>query len=397
MRAWFSIFFGFLMGMTLSGCGDSGGSSGGGRLVPPGYDEKACSSQKPDEGPNALFNNLNQTSFVLGPLQKPYDRYDLEAVLDASSVSTTEYVKSLGVQLFRIPRADLAGACQTFYNLAPAPADLEATWNRASGGVSGNFRLAGLYWDNCGNSCREFSVVKPTILVDEASDRWTLVHEMMHYNFNQGRAADRSRPSYYALNLQMRRSLMIIERSLQSLSEAANEADLEKAARESEVLANTAYLINVNSIFEEVALEALLIREWAEGRFIHKNAWAPQSSLKYMESARRQGLSNLGKVTELSQRLRKVAEQNSWTNSLPFLERADIKIKLAADETQDLIRDSRRLVNEKLNGESRSKSGDNDWQSLDIHSHRHLDQLEGSEALKEMSNRLKKMKELYKL
>lgn len=338
-----------LFAFALAACsGGGGGGGGGGRVVPRDYDKIACRNNAPDSGPNALFQNKNRTEFVLGVFDKPYDRFDLEAVLDASAVSTTDYVRSLGVTLFRVPRVNLAGACQTYFNLDEAPTDLRVVWDRASGGISDG-RLAGLYWDNCQGRCQDFEIVSPTILVDEASDRWTLVHELMHHNFNQGRKANRNIIPYTPLVRQMQRSLQRVEKLMRDHGDRPELATLESIVAETESLQRSLYELEVRGSFEEVALEAQLIREWAANRFKGGGVPAAQSSLWYMDASRKNGLATFQEVRTILNYVRKEAVKNAWTEpaGIARVERAIADVEA---NTLKVLEDARKLVEAKNGG-----------------------------------------------
>lgn len=377
----------FLLG--LAGCSAGGGGGGEtGRVVPRDYDKIACRNNAPDAGPNALFQNKTKTEFVFGVFNKPYDRYDLEAVLDASAVSTTDYVRSLGVNLFRVARANLGGACQTYFNLEEVPTDLRSVWDRASGGISDG-RLAGLYWDNCQTRCQDFEIVSPTILVDEASDRWTLVHEMMHHNFNQGRKANRSIIPYTPLVRQMQRSLQRIEKWMNEHKDRADVTKLESIVAETESLNRSLYELEVRGSFEEVALEALLIREWTEGRMTGGNLQAAESSLWYMEASRKNGLATFQEVRGLLNYVKSEATKNAFTApaNIPRIEAAIVEIE---SQTQKVIDDARKRVDAKKTGKGLRPLFRLDPR-MATHLKAHLDQREGAAALQDAKATLERL------
>jgi hypothetical protein len=369
------------MFFCLQACDSGGGGGPASRVVPRDYDKIACKNQAPDQGKNALFQNKNMTEFVMGFFNKPYDRHDLEAVLDASSVSTTDYVKSLGVELFRVPRTQLAGACQTFFNLDEAAEELKTVWNRASGGVSDG-RLAGLYWDNCGDSCQDFAIVRPTILVDEASDRWTLVHELMHHNFNQARKADRGIIPYTPLVRGLQRSINKIEKLMREHQLRPELSKLEAITTEAETVNRSLFELEKRGSFEEVALEAQLILEWYQGRFTSGNIQSAQSSLWYMDTTRKQGLASFDDVTTVLNFVKAEAKKNTWAipSAVPRIEAAIEQINA---ETLQVLVDARKRVDEKSKklgkplGFFKLPAG-----SLE-HLHAHMNQREGAAALRE--------------
>lgn len=391
MKRQFGIVAGITTSFMLAACSGGGGGSGdAGRVVPRDYDKIACRNNAPDVGPNALFQNKNQTEFVYGVFNKPFDRFDLEAVLDASAVSTTDYVRGLGINLYRVPRANLAGACQTFFNLDEVPADLRVTWDRASGGISDG-RLAGLYWDDCQGRCQDFEIVRPTILVDEASDRWTLVHEMMHHNFNQGRKADRNIIPYTPLVRQMQRSLQRIDKWTREHQAQPELAKLESIAAESESLTRSLYELEVRGSFEEVALEAQLIGEWVAGRFKTGTTQTAQSSLWYMDASRKNGLATFQDVTRILNFVKTEAQKNSWTTPANVA-RVEAQIADIDAETAKVLARARQLVESKNGGKSVAAF----WRvdpSIQAHLKSHLNEREGAQAIQGFRDHVRRMAE----
>lgn len=375
---------------SLTACSDGGGGGGGGsRVVPRDYDKIACKNNAPDVGPNAHFQNKTKTEFVLGVFDKPFDRYDLEAVLDASAVSTTDYVKSLGVNLFKVARTNLGGACQTYFNLDEVPSDIKNVWDRASGGLSDG-RLAGLYWDNCGTRCQDFEIVQPTILVDEATDRWTLVHEMMHHNFNQGRKANKSIIPYTPLVRQMQRSLNRIEKYLGDHQARPDATKLEAVVAETESLTRSLYELEVRGSFEEVALEAQLVKLWTQNVFRGGSLQAAQSSLWYMDASRKNGMATFQEVQSILDLVKSEATKNAFAPP-SGINRVEAMIADIDAKTLKVLNETRGLVDAKNGGK-----GARPFFRLDPafaeHLKAHLEGREGAEALRDFRTRMNRLR-----
>lgn len=383
---------------SMTACSGGGGGGGAQSFTAPGYDKIACSAQPPDEGPAAKFANNAQTNFVPSFFFKPYDRFDLEAVLDASAVSTTDYVKSLGVKLFRVPRAELKGACQTYFNLEVAAQPLQAIWNEAAGGGTGGGTLAGLYFEYCDRDCQERSIVSPHILVDEASDRWTLIHELMHHNFNVGRKSDRNIASLGTVRSIIRRHTNRLKTLMDDYKTLPNQQYLYDIAKEGDSLAKALYDLSVRNAFEEVAIEAQLIEEYAAGRLKGVSPHSARSGLWYMNQSRNEGLQRFDEVKGLLAFVKDEADKNFWPDPKAAAVDAEKFIKQVSDETEAIIKTAEAKV--EAMGTPRnppgSSSGEGDvsqpqglrtigQSTLDrhVHLHSHLDHLEGADVLRE--------------
>ena len=296
-------------GFALTGC--TGGSGGGGANVV--TDFSAC-NQKPDAGASAIVSNAEKTDWVQSDFfSKPYDRYDLEAVLDASSTSTTTYVQSLGISLNRVPTDDPSKQCPTYYNLPVATGDFAKIWDQASSGIAPPAHLAGLFFEYCGEggrSCSETEMVNPTILVFESSDRWTLVHEMMHYNFNQARKASTTLASSGYLDRAAKGLAERMSATYKEFVAMPNRADLASVVADLRSLAETHKEIFVRKSLEEISIEGMLIGLWSKN--ILRNATTRLPDTWYMEFSSDQFLPTLPQFEKMGAELKKAADENFW-------------------------------------------------------------------------------------
>lgn len=330
--------------IATAACGGGGGGGPAERVV----DFSGCDT-KPDVGASALKGHATKTEWVVSDFfEKPYDRFDLEAVLDASSTSTTDYVSSLGITLFKVPRANPTKQCPTYFNLAAAQGPYQQIWTQAAGENIGNGALAGLFFEFCGPgtraACRARAMVQPTILVDEVSDRWTLVHELMHYNFNQGRKADLNMPTTAELENELRRSAKTVETAMKDFKDLPNRQDLTKAA---EALRSTLALgrqMLARRSFEEVAIEALLIDEYSRGNLRNVSLASAKSGVWYMKFSRDAADKELRPYAPMIAAIKKAAEDNFWDDVSQLADETTAQIEAYQKELNDIIADAERKV-----------------------------------------------------
>ncbi len=188
-----------IISLLQSGC--SGQPPGQPRLarLTPIYDESVCTIQK-SQGRNVDLKAAAQDSrqdVVAAPFfNKRYNRHHLEAVFSTSAIATAKFASQLlNGRLYRVQREFVKGEklCPMFTDLPEASTDLYAVWDeqvrKTQGGQS---RLAGIYFQYCDpeRDCDDRRLTLPTILIDDARDRWTLVHELMHFNFDRERKRD---------------------------------------------------------------------------------------------------------------------------------------------------------------------------------------------------------------
>lgn len=315
---------GILATLGLSACGGGSSSEPAPRRVPdlPTYDKSSCRFQ-PYEGQAALFENLSATQITAERVfNKKFDQADLAAVLTASATETSFYVQDMGVRVFKVPRA---AGCPTYYSLPEASPELLSLWQKFSGGGGGEGQLAGLYFENTPTPS-DRQVQNPTILVLESSDRWTLVHEMMHHNFNVHRKADTSSPSIEEASRELQGRAREVDTLLKSYEDRPNKTDLKDLALAADRITTLVEYLVVNSIWEEIALENLLLDETAAGRMGYVSEESAQSAAWYIGYARKEGLRQFEPLGELFREVTLEAKKNFWDEIADIIQKAQKRI-----------------------------------------------------------------------
>ncbi len=339
------------MTMTVSACGGGGGGGGGGGHAVPKADYSAC-DQHPEVGPSALVGNATKTEFVKSEFfNKPYDRYDLEAVLDASVASTIQYVNSLGINLKKVVTGSPGGKCPNYFSVANPPDNLLAIWNEAAAGMTNNnSSLQGLFFEFCGQGagagCKDREMVNPTILVNHVADRWTLVHELMHYNFNQGRKADMDIPSTMRLDQMTKYHSNQFKKFLTDFEALPNRGDLSNAVSELEMLVQIGHHALARKPLEEIAIEGMLIDLWAKGEF--KNSGSREPSTWYMEHSRTEVMKQSGELSGFIAPLKKAAEENFWPEISEQIVKVEDLMQMPERETLRMIKEAKAKIAKKL-------------------------------------------------
>lgn len=306
--------------LTMSAACSGGGGGGGGpapRVVPK-VDLSACKLD-PTAGATALMANASQTELVRAKIfDKPYDRYDLEAVFDASTDSTVAYVASIGPQLWRMPHPS-AGKCPTFYSVTEANVDMQKLWAKVSGssGTNGG-SLAGFYTDLCGQAgypaCVGRQVVAPTIMVEETSDRWTLVHEMMHFNFDKSRRAIREMPTDHQLQGLIMQNERELDKALKAYQAMPNKVDLLNVAKLTDKAVRYFYEQQVRGPWEDIAIEGTLISFWNAKIFKNVSRQMADSGVWYMGESFKRGTGDIRSMDDSLDFIQKEANDHFWTD-----------------------------------------------------------------------------------
>lgn len=336
------------MSAFLSACGGSGGGGGEGHAIPK-TDFTAC-DQHPEVGSSALIGNASKTEFVKSEFfNKPYDRYDLEAVLDASVKSTSQYVNSLGITLRKVVTGSPGGKCPNYFGVPNVSDNLLAIWNEAASGTSNDASLQGLFFEFCGRdgsgaSCKEREMTNPTILVNHVADRWTLVHELMHYNFNQGRKSSPEIPSARRLEQMVKYHEARFKKFYQDFKDMPNRGDLANAITELETMVLANHHSLAQGPLEEVAIEATLIKLWSQDQL--KNVGGRTPSTWYLKQNAEKA-SVLDQFEQVVLTLKKDAEANFWPEIAEQADKALVKILAPKTEAMRFAEEAEAQIEKK--------------------------------------------------
>lgn len=402
---------------SLSACGGGGGGGESANVVPK-VDLSAC-DQHPEVGSSAILANASRTEFIASDFfGKPYDRFDLEAVLDASVKSTTEYVASLGVTVRKVVTGSPAGKCPNYYTVANADENFLKIWNEASKGTNNNASLQGLFFEFCGSGasagCRDRQMVNPTILLNHVSDRWTLVHEMMHYNFNQGRKADPKIPANSMIDKMTKYHTAQFKKFYNDFEALPNRGDLSNAVKELSELVKVSHHLMFRKDLEEISIEGMLIDLWAKGEF--KNTGARTPSTWYMEFSRGQAIEQAREFEAFIPPLLNAAEQNFWPEIVDEVNAVKALIEMPKIETTRMIKEAKAKIAAKQAIDSgrpvgappaeedgseltlsstasfRSKANASEVDFDFQHAHNHLDQLDRNQTEKKFMDAIRELK-----
>lgn len=296
--------------LTLLACGSGGGDSSD-RVLPP--DNVSGPVIPYTQGEPAIISNLGRVQPVISYFEKRYNRPDLEAVLRASSQSTVNYVRALGAALYRAPRPARKPAPIYFVSLSLPPVEFDSLWKSVSGNQNEGELVAGLYFDACqfNTTCRDDRVVRPTILVDEAGDRWTLVHEMMHFAFDRQRKVDHS-PGLGTLRVQLSNARQRMLAAVQRYDSSGQYGDLAESATLLSEVTQLTYLRTTVQELEETTVEALLVDEWGDHKFLNVPLHSVQNAVWYMNDGRKEALKLFQPLVDALQAVKLEAKQKAW-------------------------------------------------------------------------------------
>ncbi len=321
-----ALFLVLFLSTLLSAC-----TPGGGDVTPPEIrrgsieDLNRC-IHRPNEGSDALMNLVGKSEVVdSGFFGKKMNKPDVVAISEASAEATIRYAKAIGLNVFKTPYKEGERICPTFATLDFAPPRLQAVWSMATAdigtGTTTAGTLLGIYFDYAclpgakvtagGRRCSNSSVAEPVILVTEATDKWTLVHEMMHHNFKKtNKERGIALPDHQLLS-ELNKTADAIEIMKEKYTTNESRENFEMLLGQMKSAVSLGLEVVSRGKLEETAIEGLLIELWTTGQL--RQVTTTSSSVWYMGIGADAALEQIPDVTQLVQLMRAEIEKHGWT------------------------------------------------------------------------------------
>ncbi len=348
-----ALFMALFISSLLSAC-----TSGGGDATPPEIRKGAIEDlnrciHKPNEGSEALLNLAGDSGVVdSGFFGKLMNRPDVVAILDASAEATIRYAKAIGLNVFKTPYNAGERICPTFATLDFAPPRLQAIWSMATAniGTGTTGTLLGLYFDyvclpntkevTAGSTrCSNTRVTQPVILVTEATDKWTLMHEMMHHNFKKtNKERGFSMPDHQLLS-ELNKTSDAIEKMKEKYSTSESRENFEMLL----TTIHNAVKLNLETItrgkLEETAIEGLLIELWTSDQL--RQVTTTGSSVWYMGVGADAALEQIPDMKPLVKVLSSEIEKHGWPEYGTRISEIELLPTIFADNIKQSINTAR--------------------------------------------------------
>lgn len=248
-----------------------------------------------NDGSSARMSNAGQTYRIdSGMFGKQYNRYDLEAVLNASGAETVRYAEAINIYLRRIPYNGKRNVCLYEEQIPVAPDDVLTYWKSVTGGRlnNGEAGVDGLY-----KTHEIDGKTVQMILVRTSSERWTLVHELMHANFHTSRIALGQPEGYFE---QINSSSDAAELALRDYQVDKTEANMTRLAQAVKALGDALRGTLINYALEEVANESVLVEEYAAGRLKNVPRTSVLNAAWYIKCSREKAFESLNSIANFT-------------------------------------------------------------------------------------------------
>lgn len=302
-----------LTSLFLAGCSKGGGGSPS--VEETGYIDYSCDFS-PDDGEKAPAVSPQSLNYEKASFSKVISRSSIEAIALASGKETINFAISVGALFYRVVRSP-HDKCLHYSFLPLVPPDLEKEYIEAEKDLKKNERILGVYLPQ-GKPGLPTNANQAGILVREDSNRWTLVHELMHHLFELGR---RSQNAENEDNLMKRylaaHKVMKETRNILSLGTGADTQKVLDFQKNLIVLMESEKEVLTRFALEEMAIEKIMQTERAKGKMTYmpdrtrSSSWyitrsyeAAKEEIDYISDLARSNylqLVNKGLVTEADQ------------------------------------------------------------------------------------------------
>lgn len=320
------------LGTLLSACTPGGSSEKPPEVRKGTVEDLNRCVHKPNEGSDALMTLVGKSQIVdSGFFGKKMNLPDLAAVLDASAESTIRYAKAIGLNVFKTPYKEGERICPTFATIDYAPERFQSIWTEASGGDTSGGTLLGLYFDYpClpnakvpagGKRCSNSKVAEPVVLVTEATDKWTLVHEMMHHNFKKTTKESGEAKSDNTLLAELTKAADAVEKAKADYTALENRQDLETLILNLKLAISLALEAVSRGKLEETAIEGLLIDLWTSDQLHH--VVTTGSSVWYMGVGADAAVQQIPDIKPYTDFIRAEIEEHFWNEYTPQVDEID--------------------------------------------------------------------------
>ncbi len=245
-----------------------------------------------------------------GYFGKLVDRSDLNQLLVCNIPETAQHAANEHLTLYVVNQNN--NSCNTFSFLKVPSSHVYSYWKDATG-ASGANSLLGLYKEDCGDSCQPDTVINPLVLLNACTDRWTMVHEMTHHNFNVQRKRFRPLDSDEIVIANLLNELNVMQQIVGEYNNSPSEYGGMQLVHALDRVRDLLVRFTYQTAFEEVSIESMLMREYAYGNLQNVPSSALRNSISYIRFSTAAGVDRLAPIKSAAEDLGQSARANGWS------------------------------------------------------------------------------------
>lgn len=250
--------FGLALIILTVGCGAKTSGSGVDQLI--GQEPTNCDDAGFSEGKAADFELLSQNQTEITNFGKQFHSNILDAVQGASASQTLMALKTFNFPIYKGPGKN----CKMFQTLPNVSNDHDAdeAWKRQNTGLPEGQAVLGLYLGIERFKNGQF-VQEPKMIIKSDTNRWTLVHEMMHFLFHKWEVEEGV--SNMKHDADERRAYAETQTALKVFNTSSRASDFKKFVISYDKLMQLAHESNKRGPLEESAVEDTLAERFTKG------------------------------------------------------------------------------------------------------------------------------------
>ena len=326
-RSYFLITIAGLISIGASGCG-SDGSQGPQDVIPDNgmsaYQHASCQYQFEDGG-SADYALAATPDLVTTYFGKKFDFAPVHAVESASARATVDLFRTQNVKIHQVPKS--VSNCHIFSSLDVAPSDYQSEWDSASGGDTNGGTIVGLYIEK-GNSAVSSSSASAEIGIREDANRWVVVHEFMHHQFETYATSHGRSPTLLKKDLSEKAQILkSAAKAYQNQQTRENLTALSRAMLS--VMPDIRELVTRYPL-EEVTIETYLQKQFKAGAFQFM-PFLEDSSNWYIASSAKKAQKMLGQFDDLLSSLANESARQGLEEFMSLQQESNANSRLEGD------------------------------------------------------------------
>lgn len=275
---------GLPMILAMASCSKSGDDGAKAKTDPglcsEGYKANACAYGHADG--NQITTFATQPKIAAVHYGKNLDLSKLTPTYLASTDSIHEFTQYNGLNVYK---TEGGCGCEMFAEFAPAPESLMTYWSQVNKDT-GNYLLGLFLPEKKVKTITQDSIKKASLLVRTDTDKWTLVHEYMHFLFDQQRLKEGVSTESVLGQLDAAAQTLQLKIKDELDSEGSFKSNADK---KSYALAYVDYLKSTlrylkSFALEEVTIEGHLSEKYENGQFSQVTKYARYGAAGYLSS-----------------------------------------------------------------------------------------------------------------
>jgi hypothetical protein len=305
------------------------------------YRDNSCAFPAKNNG-GAVFEYLNQQRRESSYFEKHLNIYLLAGIMPADIESGLQFISQSSVKIFKVP-SEKEG-CKNYSILSDPPNQIMQVWTQLNESLGDKDAFVlGLFMPVDKLRSLGISLEEPVIIYREDTEKWTLVHEYLHFLFNKDRE---TQGEFVMANL---KQMEKVGADFDAKTKNATETQIKNPSFLKEVAAlfqdHENRLLNHlrNFTLEEMTIETELIALYEAKNMKYTTEYAKLGAAWYIRSSYKNFIQIINGEMEIHQQLKKYAGDLGLQDVVQTFEGFEQNLKSVSDQAQDLDEEARKI------------------------------------------------------